>query len=54
MVWGDIIVVAIDLWAEEERVLEFSAFKETKWGKWTEKKYLKVFVETLKPNIDKN
>jgi len=50
---GDIIVVAIDH-AEEERVLEFSPFKETKWGKGDGKKYLKFLVETLKPNIDKN
>ncbi|MBC8767483.1 alpha/beta hydrolase [Arenibacter sp. BSSL-BM3] len=50
---GDIIVVAIDH-AEEERVLEFSPFKETKWGKGDGKKYLKFLVETLKPQIDKN
>jgi predicted alpha/beta superfamily hydrolase len=50
---GDIIVVAIDH-AEEERVLEFSPFKETKWGKGDGKKYLKFLVETLKPHIDKN
>lgn len=50
---GDVIVVAIDH-AEEERVLEFSPFKETKWGKGDGKKYLKFLVETLKPHIDKN
>lgn len=50
---GDIIIIAIDH-AEEERVLEFSPFKKTKWGKGHGKKYLKFLVETLKPHVDKN
>ena len=50
---GDIIIIAVDH-AEEERVLEFSPFKKTQWGKGHGKKYLQFLVETLKPYVDKN
>lgn len=50
---GDLIIIAVDH-AEEERVLEFSPFKKTQWGKGHGKKYLQFLVETLKPYVDAN
>lgn len=50
---GDLIIIAVDN-AEEERVLEFSPFKKTQWGKGHGKKQLQFLVETLKPYVDAN